>query len=60
MLEGKVGVVFGVANKRSIAWGIVVALSAVQQSNLELRLCSVSVAMTRGGEQVASDFEAAC
>ena len=47
LLEGKKGIVFGVANKRSIAWGIAQALSEA----------GMTLAFAYQGERLRSSVE---
>ena len=52
-LKGKVAVVFGLANKRSIAWGIAQKLS---QAGATLAICYQSERLQRDAEGLAADL----
>ncbi len=55
-LKGKVAVVFGLANKRSIAWGIAQKLS---QAGATLAICYQNERLQRDAESLAADLPAA-
>jgi enoyl-[acyl-carrier protein] reductase I len=52
-LKGKVAVVFGLANKRSIAWGIAQKLS---EAGATLAICYQSERLKREAEELAADL----
>jgi enoyl-[acyl-carrier protein] reductase I len=52
-LKGKVAVVFGLANKRSIAWGIAQKLS---EAGATLAICYQSERLQREAEELAADL----
>src|ERR1700682_2725795 len=54
LLEGKTGVVFGVANKRSIAWAIAQALS---REGMRLAFTYQGERLKEGGESRCSTLE---
>jgi enoyl-[acyl-carrier protein] reductase I len=54
MLEGKTGIIFGVANKRSIAWAIAQALS---REGMRLAFNYQSERLKEGVEELASGIE---
>jgi enoyl-[acyl-carrier protein] reductase I len=55
-LKGKVAVVFGLANKRSIAWGIAQKLS---EAGATLAICYQSERLQREAEELAADLPSA-
>ncbi|MEO6817032.1 MAG: SDR family oxidoreductase, partial [Edaphobacter sp.] len=55
-LKGKVAVVFGLANKRSIAWGIAQKLS---EAGASLAICYQSERLQRDAEELAADLPSA-
>src|ERR1700678_2818516 len=55
-LKGKVAVVFGLANKRSIAWGIAQKLS---EAGAALAICYQSERLQREAEELAADLPSA-
>ena len=55
-LKGKVAVVFGLANKRSIAWGIAQRLS---EAGATLAICYQSERLQREAEELAADLPSA-
>src|ERR1700741_1928202 len=52
-LKGKVAVVFGLANKRSIAWGIAQKLS---EAGASLAICYQNERLQRDAEELAADL----
>src|ERR1700740_3116438 len=52
-LKGKVAVVFGLANKRSIAWGIAQKLS---EAGATIAICYQSERLQREAEELAADL----
>ena len=54
-LQGKVAVVFGLANKRSIAWAICQKLS---EAGATLAICYQSERLKREAEELAADLPA--
>ena len=55
-LKGKVAVVFGLANKRSIAWGIAQKLS---EAGATLAICYQNERLQRDAEELAADLPSA-
>ena len=55
-LKGKVAVVFGLANKRSIAWGIAQKLS---EAGASLAICYQNERLQRDAEELAADLPSA-
>jgi enoyl-[acyl-carrier protein] reductase I len=55
-LKGKVAVVFGLANKRSIAWGIAQKLS---EAGVTLAICYQSERLQRDADELASELPSA-
>ena len=55
-LKGKVAVVFGLANKRSIAWGIAQTLS---EAGATLAICYQNERLQREAEELAADLPSA-
>src|SRR6185503_18540866 len=55
-LKGKVAVVFGLANKRSIAWGIAQKLS---EADANLAICYQSERLRQEAEQLAAELPSA-